>query len=230
MKILHFFLVYFIIINTSLVAQGQSVSCIPDSLMYFPDYERITARAFINQLPSKEEQFYNFWTKGHIVFSNGKQSETCMLRYNSWLDELLWLRQSDYRAGIVPKEGIREFVFYANERSEEKRFEKVYLNENILKQREYIYLEKLATGKLNFFCRRKKEYLKNTDDFKVQDTYYLKKGENFARINLKRSELLQKLSEEEKIRMKQIIKSERLKVRRESDMVKAINNFNKNLY
>ncbi len=58
------------------------------------------------------EQYFSNWTFGEVFLDNGDIIRDITLRYDQYLDQLLWLRKTDYRTGILCKQGILGFNLY----------------------------------------------------------------------------------------------------------------------
>lgn len=179
----------------------------------------ITATLFINEHPSKKEQFTGNWEKGSVIFTNGTKAKNKMLRYNGWKDELIWMRKSDYKRGTVIKDQVKEFSLG------EKRFIHYYDNTSLFKQD--IYLEVLAEGKISLYCHRKVTYIKSSDAFSTNYQYYLKLDSSLMKIRLRKSTIINSFTEEEQKIFKNIVRKNHLKIKNEYQMAKALDLFNK---
>ncbi|MBN2519130.1 MAG: hypothetical protein JXB17_01380, partial [Bacteroidales bacterium] len=74
--------------------------------------EKLVGKIFVNPLVSNNLQFFNEWTIGEIYLQNGKTVKNKYLRYNGYLDYLLWLRKSDYQTAIINRETVAGFKLY----------------------------------------------------------------------------------------------------------------------
>lgn len=58
------------------------------------------------------EQFYHDWTTGSVTLTDGAVIENMTLRYDMYLDELLWLRQMDNRTAFVTRAVVGTFDLF----------------------------------------------------------------------------------------------------------------------
>lgn len=185
----------------------------------------ISATLYINEHPSKKEQFYDDWSTGEIIFSNGTTANNCKIRYNIWKDELIWLRETDFKKGIVIKQSISEFYLHTNTPNE-KHFVKYFEQEGLTNQ--YVYLEVLAQGKISFFSNIKASYNKSSDNFNPKQQYYIMINQQIQKIKLNKKSILELLSIDDQEKLKNILQTHHLKIKRMHDLAMAINILNKN--
>lgn len=178
----------------------------------------ITAELFVNEHPTKKEQFYNNWTNGSIKFTNGTEAYNCKLRYNAWLDELIWLRESDFKSGLVLKSTIQEFTFNNNDNTNIK-FTK-YKTSNGINTFD-TFLEAISEGKIALLCHRKASYNKNAQSFSNKQQFYLYRNGKLTKLCLNKRSLKSILSENELIQLKQILKENNLSIKNEYELARA---------
>lgn len=178
----------------------------------------ITATLFVNEFPSKKEQFNNDWLKGNIVFVNGTTAKNNMLRYNCWKDELIWLRDSDFKRGTVIKSLVSEFT------TGTKRFINYYDSIGLIKQN--IYLEVLAEGDISLYCHRKVSYIKSSDTFSNKHQFYIEKNGVLNKVKLRKSSFMAIFTENEQKELKGILREKRLKFKDEYQLAIALMLFN----
>ena len=65
----------------------------------------------------KGNQYFSDWAKGDVYLENGDVVSDIFLRYDQYMDEVLWLRETDFKTGVLPRGDISGFVIY-NERKE----------------------------------------------------------------------------------------------------------------
>jgi hypothetical protein len=98
-------------------------------------------------------QYFNNWAKGEVMLSNGDIIRNLYLRYNKFLDELLYLRQSDFRVGILKKEAITGFRIV----NEINPPSSLFVRKKILLSKADstdVYLHLLAAGPLTLYAYR----------------------------------------------------------------------------
>lgn len=179
----------------------------------------ISATLFINEHPSKKDQFTSEWTLGNITFTNGRLAKNCNLRYNCWLDELIWLRPNDFKTGMVFKSSVKEFSLTAAN-GDHKTFLNFYDNTGLVKQ--YIYIEVLTEGAISLYCHRKVSYIKSSDIFSNNHQYYLKKEGEMLKIKIRKSTFKELLTIDDQKALKIILRENHLKFKDEYQLAKAL--------
>jgi hypothetical protein len=194
---------------------------------YYPDCnvrqeKTLTAELYVNKNPSLKNQFYNHWTNGTIIFSNGDTVVSKKLRYNQLEDELLWLRESDFKTGIIFKATVSSFILHQNNRNIE--FINFFDSSTFAKQQ--IYLEVLLNQKIELFCHRKLTYVKSGNSLANKTQYYLKKDNRFIGIRLSARSVLACFNETEQKHLKEIMRKHHLKFRKEKDLAEGLQHYN----
>lgn len=189
----------------------------------------ICASQYINPYPTNQLQYEGDWLTGTIEFTNGKSISGVMLRYNSWLDELAWLRTSDYSVGLVIKESVKAFYFDAGPGMPKRYFTKLTASGITDSPDTGIYLELLADGPVKLYCRYKTNVTQHTGAMKFKRYYYLQYQNKLIRFNAGKRRLLSNLSPDDRLIMKDIIRQNKLKVRKQADLANAIKFFNEKI-
>ena len=116
--------------------------------------------------------YFSKWTKGEVILINGDEIKNIYLRYEMYIDALLWLRESDYKQGIIQKQGITGFSLY-NTAGEitatfvRKRYKQPYEADST-----DAFFQILVSGELAFYARRK--VIESPNDYKlIEDTRYM---------------------------------------------------------
>jgi hypothetical protein len=167
------------------------------------------------------------WTNGDLVLYNGEVIKNKILRYNGFLDEIIWLRKSDYRCGLVVKETIKEFSLYPV--NQKRRHFKKYFLYNIVEGRREKFVEILVEGDFEFFSYRRITILSTSDTYYPKYEYYMLHDGTITRVYLNRKSLFHLFNnnEEKKQKVKKIVRSNHLKVRKEEGMLKFFEILNK---
>ncbi len=187
------------------------------------DYNRfkpeLLAKIFINSMTGDNIQFYNNWTTGDVVLENGNIVRGEKIRYNMLLDELLWLRKSDYCAGVVYKSTVKEFIFDDKKNNTITRFKKIKL-------KEWTYLQVLTEGKVSLYVKRGINNV-NTSlrTMDMENKFYLKKDGDYFIFSLNARSLI-KILKEDKSTIRKIIQDAGLNIRIEEQLIELINRYN----
>jgi hypothetical protein len=205
----------------------------------------LTAKVYISPSLNKKELYYNSWGKGDVELVDGSIVENKILRYNGYLDELVWLRDDDNKVGLVDKHLVKSFKIYHNDNTTSDFFRKIKIKRWFSFDTSIVYLHVLAEGKLSLYVSRKIIQMTNSMEFVPKYEYYLYKDSNFIVFKPNRFNLLENLNSEkgtvkcnkkdtgiysEKETMKLILRKNHLKVRNEDQLIKSIEIFNKYLH
>jgi len=171
------------------------------------------------------QQYFNSWTLGEVMLNNGDVIKSIFLRYDKYLDELLWFRKSDLRTGIVKKDGITGFRLFDDRNNLSASFikKKIILP---LADSTDVFLQVLVSGQVPLYVYRNVNIASN--DYKLSDnTRYLitASGRDFL-ITLKRQSLLD-IPVIQKTEMKNILRTNRITIKdNEPGLIRAIVLFN----
>lgn len=167
---------------------------------------------YINPVPGyKGNQYLGFWTKGEIILGNGERITDLNLRYERYLDELLWLRD-DFIAGIIYKGSIDGFRLLYPTEYDTVIFIKKRIKLPFTADSTDCFLQNLEPGK-NYLCvYRKVIKLKDTHELTDETRYYIFNHDQVEWIRLKRHDLLN-VAFIDKMKMKSILKSNKIALR-----------------
>jgi hypothetical protein len=228
MKNLILLIVLIITPCAKLFSQYYNCYCI-DNERQVADFERkLTGEIFISALRSLKTQYFYKWTEGDIIMSDGYVIKDKLIRYNRYYDELIWLREKDYKSAIVDKETVSEFIIYDKEKNPYAHFKKIRIKNWYEFDSTDIYFHVLAEGDVSLYAFRRTILISNRNEVYEKDEYYLIKGNDFLKIDPRRFRLLRALPEH-KSRLRQIIRKNRLKVKNEPHLIKAILLLNESL-
>jgi len=226
MKNLITLIIVVFIINIKLIPQNYYCNCINDD-QNIEDFEKkLSGRIYINSFVGHGSQFFNKWTKGYIIMSDGQVIKNKYIRYNRYSDELIWLRNSDYKTAIVDKETVNEFIIYDEENVPYAHFIKARIKNWYQADSTDVFLQVLAEGYVSLYALRTVTVIRNTNEIYNKDEYYLLKKNNFYKIDASRISLLRTLADEE-AQVKQILRRNKLKVKFEPQLIEAIELLNK---
>jgi hypothetical protein len=191
------------------------------------DIERkLSGRVFINNFINHNSQFFYKWAKGDVILYNGKLLKDNNIRYNHYLDELIWLRKSDYKAAIVDKQSVGGFIIYNDDNTTYAYFKRTKIKDWYASDTSNVYLQVLAEGPVSLYALRKIELIQNV--IHNSDKYYLLLENNYYYFKPSRFRLL-RFFPENRPELRKIFRKNNLKVRHESDLVKAIILYNNSI-
>ena len=120
----------------------------------------------------KGNQYFSDWAKGDVNLENGDVITNIFIRYDQYMDEVLWLRETDFKTGVLPRGDIKGFVIY-NERKEplaefiQRKIKLPYKSDS-----SKTFLQVLVKGHLELFAYRK--VMQSANDYTLRDdTRYL---------------------------------------------------------
>lgn len=187
----------------------------------------LISREYYNPIQHyRGDQYFNKWTTGTISLVNGETIGDMMLRYDKFQDELLWLRQGDFKTGVVNKSIVTGFDIYDTDHQLMGSFIKkeiMLLGTGLTDT----YLQVLAAGTVNFYVFR--NVLKAVSESRTIDhtLYYLEIDSKYYSVPLQRRGLLKTPGIDKEV-MRNIIRSNHLSVKKnEANFSKAVYLYNK---
>ena len=175
------------------------------------------------------DQYFNTWAPGYLNLANGATVTNISLRYNKFLDEVLWLRTSDFKTGIINKSIVSGFAIFDQDNHLLGSFVKRRIKTPGLDS-VYAYLQVLAEGELSLYAYR--NVVKAISESRTVDntTYYIFVNEDqYYTIRLKKKSLLRIPVIDSEI-MKSIIRTNRIVFRKnETNFAMALKLYNEAL-
>lgn len=219
------FINIFWIFNAIIQAQEFSGGCYKSSEESMIFDECLVGTTIISPKLYIGDPFYTpNWSKGWIKLENNHVLNDKILKYNALMDELFWLRDADYLQIIVKKETVKEF--YYNLRDSAFLFKKLLIKPFYQTDSIYSYLQVLAEGSINFYVKREVLIKKGTNELYSNNFYYIQSQGNILKGFIPSRRMLLKLVGMKRDMMRTIIKSEKLKIRKEGHLIRAITKFN----
>jgi hypothetical protein len=207
---------------------SQNCNCIDNELHMANFEQKLSGKIFISKLRSVKIQYFYKWAEGDIIMSDGYVIKDKFIRYNQYYDELIWLRKKDYKTAMLDKETISEFIIYDEEKNPYAHFKKVRIKNWYEIDSTDVYFQVLTEGNLSLYAFRRTILIPNTNELYEKNEYYLHKGNDYLKIDPRRFRLLRSLPEY-KSQLRQIIRKNRLKVKNEPHLIKAIMLLNESL-
>jgi hypothetical protein len=175
----------------------------------------------------KGDQYFNSWTKGDVNLENGDVISNIFLRYDQFMDEVLWLRETDFKTGVLPRGDIRGFVLYNQQKEILAEFVRRGVKLPYKSDSSETFLQVLVKGRLELFAYRKVK--QSANDYRLdEDTRYLlfTNGKSYFVDAGKRQ--LGKVPEIDETKMKAIFKSNHFKPDgTENSLIRFIDLYNK---
>jgi hypothetical protein len=198
--------IWIIILLTGLVlkvsAQQFECNCEPED-----DYNTVRRNTlmgfeYIDPLAGfEQEHFFNNWVVGEVSFTNGEVIRDIFLRYDMYQDELLWMRMSDLKRGVLTKSRIAGFKLPDNMGT----FIKSTVKLPMLQDTVEVYLQVLLSDKFQLYAYRHVTIEGKADEITDNTLYLLVHENNNYWIPLSRRSLLN-LPGIDKAKMKSVIR------------------------
>lgn len=185
------------------------------------------------------KQCYNDeWAIGDIKLATGEWVTNKLLKYNTYLDQLIWFQPDSLRQIRLEKHFIAEFCF-KNYKGKSVRFKRIRAKLSQMIDSSDIFVEVLLEKKAAFYIFRSAK-IEGSDnilkggvlyslDKLVPSPLYLislpdKKTITFKKI--RRGVLMKAFPEEYKTRLKELMQQNHLSIRTESDLAKLVSLIN----
>jgi hypothetical protein len=158
----------------------------------------------------KGNQYFSDWTKGDVIRKNGDVIPDIFLRYDKYSDELLWLRETDFKAGVLPRGDISGFVIYNEHKEVQAEFSLRKIKLPYKPDSSEIFLQVLAKGKLELLAYRK--VVPSGSDYTLRDDnrYLVFDNDNSYFVGATRRQLFKVPGIE--VKMKSLLKTNRIKL------------------
>lgn len=170
-------------------------------------------------------QYFNNWVLGEVRMNNGDVIRNIFLRYDTYMDELLWLRQSDLKTGILNKADVAGFSLSENMNEPSATFIKKNITLPFIGSKDS-YLQVLVTGDPALYAYR--SVTTTSTDYRLIDNekYLVSLAGNNYLVRLRKNSLLDTpgIAATE---MKAIIRENRIAIRNnEYGLIRAITFYN----
>jgi hypothetical protein len=187
-----------------------------------------------------DQYFYKDWTPGNILLTNGQKVFNKQLKYNGLLDELIWYNPINIGTFKLDKAEISEF-WLKKSADEIAHFKQIELPETKEHQTSKIFVQVESEGKFSLYIQRKLRAIGEEDVFMnghsylfltitPKAVYYIKLPSNkMVELNRINQYVLYKLLPEFKSEIQKILKSNRLKLKKEKDLIRLLVLMNRDL-
>jgi hypothetical protein len=220
-------LVFFILNSFNSNSQNVPLECDnigKDSCFY---EENLLGEFFMNRDLYKGPKYFNStWNNGEIILENNKRITNKILNYHLLSNQLIWLRSGDFQQIIVSKDMVKEFIIFNKETDKKEIFRKITFKTIYLIDDITTYLQVLSEGKISIYAHRKERLNNNYTELIPINEYYIQIGTGPLKyFNLNRWALYFAVGGY-KAQIKKIVRSNHLRIRREEDLIRAVEIFN----
>lgn len=190
---------------------------------------KLTGELFVpDSIDGKGEQFFiSQWKQADILLSNGCIINGVDLKYNGFLDQVLWFNPKSQKPYVVDKPSISEFWLKDDTLW---HFKKINVSDTTASHRSDVFVQVVLDGNPSLYVQRKVTHF--VDElvaykyFKVYEqtpVYYLRSSNrDYLRLdNLDKRSFLN-LFPEQKKELTKLIRSHRLNLKKEEDLFKVV--------
>jgi hypothetical protein len=213
----------------NICAQADHVEYEPDEAYMMNMRKGMMGIEYIDPVVGyKGNRYYNNWTYGEILLTNDERITGLSLRYEEYLDQLLWLR-GEFRVGVLCKACIKGFNLYDDSNNIIASFIKKRIRLPFENDSADCFFQILVKGEYSFYAFRKVSRLHDAPKLADDTRYYVFNNDQYEMIKLRTHDLLN-VSFIDKMKMKSIIKSNEIRLRdNELEFIKAISLYNKQI-
>jgi len=207
--------------------QADHVKSEPDEAYMMNIRRGMMGIEYINPFADyKGSQFYNNWTSGEIFLTNGERITGLDLRYEGYLDQLLWLRD-DQIPSILCKTCIIGFNLFNDSNNITASFViKKGIRLPFENDSADCFFQSLVQGEYSFYALRKVRRLTDLSELVDDTRYYIFNNDQYEKIRLSIRDLLD-VPFIDKKRMKSIIKENKIRLRNnEQEFMRVIGLYN----
>jgi len=175
----------------------------------------------------KGNQYFAAWTRGNVNLENGDVVSNIFIRYDQFMDEVLWLRETDFKTGVLPRGDILGFVLYNPQNEPLAEFVRRKIKLPYKSDSAQTFLQVLVKRNLELYAYRK--VMQSANDYNLlDDTRYLLFQNGKSCFVGASNRLLFKVPFIDEEKMKAVVRSNKLKLNgSEYSLIRVIDLYNK---
>jgi hypothetical protein len=207
----------------NIVAQTDYIMFRPDDPYMINMQRGIMGTEYSSPAAANEGyQFFNDWANGEILLTNGEIITGLRLRYEKYIDQLLLLR-NDFFTCVICKTCIKGFNLYDDNNNIIASFVlKKGIRMPLENDSANCFFQTLVKGEYCFYAFRKVSRLPDVLELVDDTRYYIFNNDQYEKVRLSMRDLLD-VPFLNKIKMKSILKSNKIRVRdNEQEFIRAI--------
>ncbi len=238
MKIVMFLML--LLTSNSILYSQESFS---DQLVLDSIFEpKLTGEAYIAKAGMIGRQFFNDeWAESDIKLTTGEKVSNKLLKYNGYLDEIVWLTPENFKQVKLDKYAIDEFVL-KNYFGNSLRFKRINIKQMFISDSTDIFAEVVIESNVSLYIFRKigiagtitkdsKGGFYSFDQLESAPVYYLKlTNSGYANLQRLNRRSLLHLFPEQKTAIKKLLRQNHQQLKTESDLVEVVNLLNKSIF
>ncbi len=208
-----FMMILMALCQVRLFSQQYDCKCDGDEEAYNTYLQNtLVSREYSNPIPRyRGEQYLSDWTRGEVILRNGETVRNMDLRYERYMDEVLWLRSGDFRIGVLNKRIIEGFRLQGEDGSLSLFFVKKRIKLPATDSLD-AYLQVLVEGPVSLFAYRNVVRVLDRNATTDNTLYFIEAGGFLQGASLT-NKSLKKLPGVDRVTMKEILRSQGISVR-----------------
>jgi hypothetical protein len=175
----------------------------------------------------KGTQYFGDWAKGDVYRENGDVITGIFLRYDMYMDEVLWLRETDFKTGVLPRGDIRGFVIFDEQKQPRAEFLQRKIKLPYKSDSSETFLQVLVKGNLELFAYRK--VIQSASDYTLRDDMrYLIFSNGISYFTAAAKRQLLKIPGIDEAKLKSVLKVNKVRLDgTENSLIRVIDLYNK---
>ncbi|MEE4176284.1 MAG: hypothetical protein V2I46_02120 [Bacteroides sp.] len=200
-----------------------------------PNQARLSGEVFSFSLNSQGSMYLlQEWNPGRVTLTTGEVVEVKQLRYNGYLDQLIWLNPANFQPIQIDKQMVRSFSLLVPYLEDSLYFENITFKRWYEPNPINIYAQMMYQGGIRLLVHRsihtKREVIENRGNalvaraqLKPNPAYYILMPDNQAReVKRFNRKALYRLFPEHSQEIKDAFRSQRLRIRNEDELIEAV--------
>ncbi len=182
----------------------------------------------------KDYYFNDTWLNGDVLLASGEKVQDKSIKYNGYLDELVWFSEESHQPVQVDKQMVEKFTFNDIDKQEPVVFKKIKLDGSFVSSPRDIFAQKLYVGDISLLVYRRViesgssvvEYEGSSyslPNFSAVPEYYiLMPDTEVLEVNSFSRRALYSLFPEYRDNIRDTFRQERIRIRSEEDLIDAV--------
>jgi len=213
-------ILFLILVSWSISAQDKTPG-FEDTLIAQSFEAKLTGIVIIPEEKLNEKCVTKDWCLSDITLYNDEIIRNKNLMYNGFDDSFIWLEPTDNLYTRLERDLIKEVKMKINSNNEYMVFRPMRVKQLMLSNSKNIFLNVLVDGKISLYVYRKIDCY-NKVDYAPHFKYFLKKQDGkFEVFRPNKISLVSQFPEKKK-ELRKIIKKNKLSIKKEADLKRAI--------
>lgn len=222
---------------------GYSQNLLSDQLSLDSIFEpKLPGQSFIAKSGLLGSQYYNDdWVESDLLLVSGEKVFNKLLKYNGFIDEVIWLTPENFKQVKIDKFAINEFVLKSY-LGKSVCFKRINTKQPFLSDSTDIFAEVILESRLSLYIYRKMAIAGSVskdnkgvnytyNEIEPTPVYYLKLTNNrFINLQRLKRRALWNLFPEQKTEIRKLLRQNHQSLSNEDDLLKIVNLLNKEIF